>query len=282
MEYENIKTEARSLKENLEEEMEARNKVEDAYENLNRELKDAKVDAIDLEKRYRNEKTDLQKNLNGSVANRDKLAGKIKELEASLEKVNKDNSETSANFDAERDELNWTIKLLQRQAGDNQKESTHYAELKRQSDAMLVKATDRQRELSQELNSALEFNRELENKVQELLAKSREEEMSKNEFYLEREQYERVKDELEMQRRATEKLLSEKDKLASENEEFGRLKEEYNEFVKYKITVKKIIGSIGFAFFFQFFVSFSSMFLIHIEFVVSESTNRKLWRQRRA
>jgi len=227
MEYESIKVEAKNLRENLEEELEARNKVEDAYENLNRELKDAKVDAIDLEKRYRNEKTDLQKNLNGSVENRVKLEGKIKNLEASLGKVNKDNSETSANFDAERDELNWTIKLLQRQAGDNQKESTHYAELKRQSDQMLVKATDRQRELSQELNSALEFNRELENQVQELLAKSRDEDMNKNEFYLEREQYERVKDELEMQRRATEKLLSEKDKLARESEEFGRLKEEY-------------------------------------------------------
>merc|ERR1712046_505129 len=116
MEYENVKREAENLKANLEEELQVRNRVEDAYDNLNKELKEAKVDAIDLEKRYRKEKNDLQRNLNDSAENRVRLESKIKDLEEKVSKLNKENSENSANFDAERDELNWTIKLLQRQA----------------------------------------------------------------------------------------------------------------------------------------------------------------------
>ena len=162
--------------------------MERAYERLNEELKEAKDTVFRLEASNRSEKKNFEGSMTSHLNEQRKIEKIVADLKSELSDQDKKYSEQQLTFDVERDELNWTIKLLRKQAEDNQKEASHFAQLKKQSDQLLVKAVDRQREYNKELNAQIEINKSLENELADMKFMLSKLELLKDERHLEREQ----------------------------------------------------------------------------------------------
>ena len=97
---------------------------------------------------------------------------KISTLEHELSQTNLKYKQKFSDFNIERDELNFTIKLLKKQCEDNRKELSLYSNLKRQSDRKYVDSLGKQKEFNRELGRCKDENRKLKDEVERLKRKS--------------------------------------------------------------------------------------------------------------
>lgn len=122
------------------------------------------------------------------------------------------------NFSFERDELNWTIKILKRQNFESTNEIELYSNLKRESETKYVNAVNKQKELKIELDQSFEEVTKLNQIILDVKRKNLElneliEGMSKG--YLS-EKYDLLKTELEEKNKIINNLIEENENYKKE------------------------------------------------------------------
>lgn len=143
----NLKQNYEKLKYEFEQKVDEKLKLEREHSILKSDYSQVQKSSKNSEEKLKTEYAELQNNLLAESNGKKDLEKEISELNAEINELNNTIHGNDQKFNVERDELNWTIKLLKKQAEENQREASHYADLKRQSDQQVVKAIDKQREL---------------------------------------------------------------------------------------------------------------------------------------